>query len=210
MGKTLTAEIAREVFTYDAKTGSLFWKERGLHWFKDQKHSAVSVRDRWNARYAGELVGHVSADGYLKFSLQKTLYLVHRVVWLYHFGVWPVFIDHINGTRDDNRIENLRNVENASENQRNLSGRYDSKTGHSGVSWCKRSNKWRAYININRGQIYLGVFEEFDDALAARKAKAKELGFSDRHGERGKVYLRTVLKDNARRLPWLEANGGRP
>lgn len=38
----------------------------------------------------------------------------------------------------------------------------DSKTGHIGISWCKKTKKYRAYIS-------LGNFNNISDAIAARK-----------------------------------------
>ena len=67
-----------------------------------------------------------------------------------------------------------------------LSGKYldrntnkNSTTGHTGVSWSKSVGKYRAYITLDRRQIYLGSFDHIEDAIAARKvAEAKY--FTDR------------------------------
>ena len=67
-------------------------------------------------------------NGYLRVSLDQKLYTVHRLVYETFIGPIPVgmVIDHINGIRDDNRIENLRCVS-QSENMYNA-----QKNGHSG------------------------------------------------------------------------------
>ena len=43
-------------------------------------------------------------------------------------------------------------------------------SGHKGVSWDKRRKKWRAYIFYKGKQIHLGVFQNIEEAIEARKA----------------------------------------
>lgn len=84
-------------------------------------------------------------------------------------------IDHINGNRWDNRKKNLRY---ATKQQNNINARI-SKTntsGHKGVSFNKKLQKWQAYINFN-GRIHLGFFEDKDEAIEVRtKAEDKYFG----------------------------------
>lgn len=68
--------------------------------------------------------GHISNMGYLiiKISFKGDRYNIyaHRLVWVLCNGCWPqLTIDHINGNRLDNRIENLREVS-LSENRLNM------------------------------------------------------------------------------------------
>ena len=60
-------------------------------------------------------------------------------------------VDHINGVRHDNRLENLRLVTHQ-QNQHN-------RTKAIGYSWSKCHNKWQAQIKLNYRQIHLGYFE---------------------------------------------------
>ena len=74
-------------------------------------------------------------------------------------------IDHINRKKDDNRLENLH-VVNSQQNQFNR----DDK----GYSWREGRNKWEAHIRVNNKTIYLGMFENEEDARNAYlEAKAK-------------------------------------
>lgn len=61
---------------------------------------------------AGSEVGTLQNKGYKVTSIKKKQTLIHRLIWSYHFGEIPENkqIDHINGERTDNRIENLRLV----------------------------------------------------------------------------------------------------
>ena len=53
----------------------------------------------------------------------------------------------------------------------------NSKTGYTGVSYMMRFRKFRAYITVNRKQIYLGVFDTLEEAVEARKeAELKYFG----------------------------------
>lgn len=51
----------------------------------------------------------------------------------------------------------------------------DKKSGHVGVAWHKGHQKWIAYITISGKQKYLGVFNDLDDAIAAREKAVSEL-----------------------------------
>ena len=42
-------------------------------------------------------------------------------------------------------------------------------SGHKGVSWDEKSNKWQAYITVNKKRIHLGRFPNKEDAVEARK-----------------------------------------
>lgn len=87
-------------------------------------------------------------------------------------------VDHIHGelTRYDNRKENLRIVT-KTQNSMNVNIRKNNTSGVTGVSWHKKSNKWRAYITVNSKMKEIGCFCSFDDAvLARRKAEDKYFG----------------------------------
>lgn len=84
-----------------------------------------------------------------------------------------VEIDHINLNRADNRRENLRF---ATHQENNFNKKYhkNSTTKIKGVYWSKRLQKWYAKIYFNYKSIHLGVFENLEDAVAARQKAEKE------------------------------------
>ncbi len=55
------------------------------------------------------------------------------------------------------------------EQARNQRLRKDSSTGIRGVSWHKKTRKWRAYISVNNKIIHLGVFDDQHQAISVRK-----------------------------------------
>ena len=128
----------------------------------------------------GEPAGSPDGHGYLCLKVDNVKYRVHRIVWLLSYGNWPTGqIDHVNGVRDDNRIENLR-VVSVQENQRNSHRRVDNTSGVTGV--CKDHGGWRARIKVNGKRINLGFFKSFDAAVAARKQGESNFGFHPNHG----------------------------
>ncbi len=120
--------------------------------------------------------GSYRSDGYVTVRLQGQSYLAHRVVWCLHHGQWPTeLIDHINGFRHDNRIENLRECT-VAENRLNVrKTRNDS--GVVGVTWAKKEGNWRASIQVNGVGINLGHFADLGDAIACRRAAERKYGF---------------------------------
>lgn len=86
-------------------------------------------------------------------------------------------VDHINHNTLDNRKKNLRIVT-QKENSLNHRRSINNTSGITGVSWITRLNKWQAYITFNKKRKYLGVYQNFDDAVAARK-EAEEKYFGE-------------------------------
>jgi hypothetical protein len=136
----------------------------------------------WNSRFAGKEAFIKITNGYRGGSIFSRQLVAHRVIWLLKFGEWPsADIDHINGNRLDNRIENLRAVSRA-DNLRNRRMPITNTSGIVGVGWDKARGKWRAQIEANGLAKCLGHFEEKADAAAARKAAEIECGFHENHG----------------------------
>lgn len=112
------------------------------------------------------------SDGYTIVRVGGRMLRAHRIIYAIIHGEMPEGeIDHINGNRADNRIENLRDVS-KSVNQHNSKKRKDNSSGFPGVSWDTQHQKWRAQIMVDNQQIRLGLFENLEDAVQARK-KAK-------------------------------------
>ena len=131
-------------------------------------HTGIFTR-RKSTYKLGNKVGTKAKDGYIQASILGKLHRMHRLAWLYVYGSFPEkHIDHINRIRDDNRIENLREVS----QKKNLQNRItpsNSTTGRIGVSVMKGSSKYRSTIYVNGKSINLGVFDILSDAINARE-----------------------------------------
>lgn len=113
---------------------------------------------------------------YLRTTVNGKSYYLHRLVWLYHFGTAPEMIDHIDGDPGNNRIENLRECTNAS-NQYNTARRSHNTTGAKGVVFhakC-RSKPWQARITVSGQKVSLGYYESKELAARAYAAGAAKI-----------------------------------
>lgn len=96
---------------------------------------------------------------YLATTISGKTYYAHRLVWLWHKGVMPSQVDHINMDTRDNRIENLRECTCAT-NQYNVRKRSHNTSGYKGVVYHKYcTNKpWFAKIVVNGKVVSLGYY----------------------------------------------------
>ena len=116
----------------------------------------------------GNIAGYISGNGYKYFSIKNKEVLAHRMAWIYVYGELNGQIDHINRDRSDNRICNLR-VINQSENNRNMPIKSHNTTGYPGVSFRKDTGKYRSTIHHNGKSKSLGCFETAYQAFEAYK-----------------------------------------
>lgn len=183
--KTTEAKIDQEVLlqhlSYDERTGRLTWKERSV----DSPFCSGSSESRlkgWNTRYAGSRAdASIDSSGYRRVCLGHKHYIAHRIVWMMQMGAWPETIDHINGVKTDNRMENLRDVS-IKLNSLNRPKQKNNQSGVTGVKWSKSCRKWEAAIQVNGEKIGLGFFLTFEMAAEARKKAEAKYGFHENHG----------------------------
>jgi hypothetical protein len=137
-------EKLRQAFTYFPKTGVLIRNSNG------------------------KSMSGLDAYGYIQLGYLKKMYKAHRIIWAIVHGEFPKgHIDHINGERADNRIDNLRVVTHQQNVHNQQKKNKRNKSGYVGVCWNKRSAKWQATIHANGASIYLGVFHSAEKAHEA-------------------------------------------
>lgn len=138
----------------------------------------IRLQSRSNRVKPNTVAGSLRKDGYLGVSLLNKQYLVHRIIWLLHYKEWPKDeVDHIDGNRTNNKIENLR-ISNRFDNNRNRHG--PSKSNKLGVLGVySHKHKYIATIRVNSKSIYLGLFSTLEEAQAAYLNKKREVHSSN-------------------------------
>jgi hypothetical protein len=177
-------ETLRKLLDYDPETGVLTWKHRSADMFTAAGNmSEHHICQLWNGKHAGKpALSKTNHDGYSRGRLLGKFHMAHRVAWAIHFGRWPkTQLDHIDGNPANNRIVNLREAS-QQENNKNKKKRKDNTSGIVGVCWYKDSRKWAAHISVCGRLIYLGLFDQIDDAARARKEAETLHGYHSNHG----------------------------
>ena len=155
----LTHERLLEVLHYDPDTGVFTWK--------------VAVGSKIKA---GKTAGSLTSNGYICIGIDCTHYQVHRLAWFYVKQAWPNNqIDHINGVRGDNRLVNLRDVNNSENAQNTRNPRSSNNSGFLGVNIFKRDKTFQAQITVNGKKKHLGYFTTATVAHEAYLTAKREL-----------------------------------
>ena len=156
MALKICVQELSSLLRYDPHTGEIHWIAAGRG--KIKKKAA----------------GTIMQSGYIGVLIRGKRYLAHRVAWALVHQAWSEHqIDHINGIKADNRIENLRVATNA-QNGKNYGTNKLNTSGITGVSWCGQTKKWRAMIKVDGRSICKGRYADKQDALTARHAAEVE------------------------------------
>lgn len=123
-----------------------------------------------------EWTANRNEEGYGTFRVGKKIHKAHRVAYRLTHGEIPegLDIDHQCRNAACVRPEHLRPVTNK-HNHEHRGIDAPNTSGHRGVSFHKRIKKWQAYVTHNGQRIYLGYFEDVDEAGAAARACRNEL-----------------------------------
>ena len=160
---SLSQDLLHELFKY--RDGILYWKN--------------SVG---NQVTAGSPLGTMRDNGYLQGRINNKFYRVHRLIFLYHHGFLPDLIDHIDGNRANNQIENLRRAD-SSQNAFNSKIPSNNTSGVKGVSWNKEKKKWKAECQHYKKRQLLGYFQTIEDAqIAVQSFRVTAHGEFANHG----------------------------
>jgi len=145
----ITAARLRELLHYNPETG------------------AFTRRISRRGAMAGPITNRPNSSGYVKINLDGRTYAAHRLAWLYVHGRFPTaYVDHINGSKTDNRIANLRDVDASMNLQNQRVAQRGSKSGLLGV-YPKPGGRFESRIMYDGKLRYLGSFDTADEAHGA-------------------------------------------
>jgi len=150
----------RALFDYDARSGSLLWK-------KPPSKSSVK---------SGTAAGGIKSGGYISIKLNGLDYKAHRLVYVWHLGEIPstAQIDHVDGNKANNRIENLR-ICSASENGRNRPAQANNTEGLKGAYLHENGRSWQSVIRFQRTNHFLGLYKTKEEAHRAYVTAARAI-----------------------------------
>lgn len=167
MTSSIDIGLVRKLWRYEPETGFLFWTNA------PQVYAPVRNKRAFTS---------INVHGYYQTNYRRQVMLAHRVAWALAYGRWPAKIDHINGTRTDNHVHNLREVDHQT-NLRNCKKSKANTSGITGVCWDKYRKKWLVTIGAgNSKSKHVGRFDDFDQALQARQTAEKTFDYHQNHG----------------------------
>ena len=150
----ITQELIAQCFEY--RDGLLYWK---------------GVTHPNKMRWVDKPAGSIHKTGYRHITWMGKVHKAHRLIFMLHHGYLPPEVDHINGDRQDNRIDNLR-AANRSENQCNRPTLASNTSGYPGVSWHKKSKAWCVRVMKNGKTVVQQYFKDLELAgLFAAEAR---------------------------------------
>ena len=124
----------------------LFYYENGVLFHKKSRSKGK----------ANKPIGWQEKNGYWATNVDDVRYRVHRLVYQFHHGVCPATLDHIDGNKSNNAIENLR----PATNKQNLANRKTIKTNKLGLKGvCFERNKYKANIKISLIRTRIGFLK---------------------------------------------------
>lgn len=166
-----------------------YWKDKidSNHWKTVPNHSDYLISDMGVIinKQTKLILRYTDRHGYKRIGLQGKTYGVHLLVWRAFVGEIPkgLQIDHINGIRDDNRLENLRLVS-GSENMKNSYA-----NGHVGAV---------EVYQFDENGTFIKKYNSFHEA--AQVVKGNEVAIKDASNRKGMssgfYWLRAEDKDN--------------
>jgi len=127
--------------------------------------------------FAGKPAFARDKEGYGAGEIRRSPAKAHRVVWTLRHGYWPLGdIDHIDGDRRNNRLDNLRLVTHQ-QNGWNIAA-----TPNMGAYFDKRRGTWFTSMRVNGQNRYFGPYQTQAEAAAKYRALTLEhrRDFADR------------------------------
>lgn len=141
----LTQSRLKDYLHYDPETG--VWT-----WLNPLPHSKMK---------RGDVAGRLTSQGRRQIRIAGGFYYASRLAWLYMTGEHPVDqVDHMNGTKDDDRWVNLRE---ATQSENSFNREWARLRGdRRGIQ--PHGNQWKVDI----GGRYFGLYLFIEEAIVVR------------------------------------------
>lgn len=149
----LTQELVKYLFDY--RGGNLYWIN------KCSKNSNITI---------GTLAGGKNGGGRFYVRIKRKKYILSRIIFLWHNGYLPKFVDHIDRDGCNNKIENLREAT-PSQNACNRTCAKGASSKYLGVHHFLKK-KWHAAIRVDKKLKSIGYFKTQEDAALAYNREA--------------------------------------
>lgn len=154
----ITQKELKNLMTLDQETGEFTWLKR-----------------MGGTATTGSAVGSYDAKGYKTTSIYGKHYKIHRLIWLYIFGIWPAgVLDHIDGNKSNNCLSNLRDTNQMINGTNRTKLNKNNTSGYMGVYRDKK--KWNAEIIYLGEKFRLGSYNTPEEANEALIAFREEFG----------------------------------
>ena len=126
------------------------------------------IIDKEDYEIAKQYCWHITKSGYVVANSKNGS---NRIIWLHRLLMNvksnDIYVDHRDWDKSNNRKKNLR-VATKSENNINIKRKSNNTSGYTGVTFNKRSHKYIARISRDGKRLFLGSFDNFEDAVKVR------------------------------------------
>lgn len=140
------AKIKRNEITYELAKSLFYYKDGYLYKVKSNKK-----------------LESCGCGDYLSVMINYKNYMVHRIIYLLEHKKMPVCVDHIDGNKTNNKIENLR-AATYSQNGYNRLKKENTLTNLKNITYCKTRKKYKVQLKVNDKNQHFGYFKNLDDA----------------------------------------------
>jgi hypothetical protein len=128
----------------------------------------------YSRKSAGAIAGAGRPGGYMQITCDGCRVFAHHVAWVLTYGKWPESdLDHIDRNPSNNSPSNLRLA-----TRRINSGNSSRNAGVGKLAGVHRhkSGKWLTRIGIDNQRFNLGLYENYDRAVAVKTKAELMLG----------------------------------